>query len=121
MSDGATLWWAIHVPNATEDTDPEMVASEFVDMLNEERRRNAGPSGRLTVCLFPPCEWITPFSEVDEYPLAGFAALMEQRTMELRYGQMEITNPARARKLLRETVTFAVAALERLSDESETE
>ena len=55
---GAVLLLAIYVPNADRDTDPEIVASEFAAIINEERYSNGGVDQPVTVSTWPRPQWL---------------------------------------------------------------
>jgi hypothetical protein len=60
---GATLLLAVHIPNAEGTEDADIVASEFVQMINEERDRNGThwqtPDEMVTVSLWPTPQFLT--------------------------------------------------------------
>jgi len=53
--EGAVLLVALHVPGAAVTDDADMVATELVEIINEERRRNGGSGGDVTVSVL----WLT--------------------------------------------------------------
>ena len=54
---------AVHIPNAEGTEDADIVASEFVQMINEERDRNGThwqtPDEMVTVSLWPTPQFLT--------------------------------------------------------------
>lgn len=54
---GATLLWALYVPEADESEDPEDIADSLITNLNGIRKRVGGK--RLIVSLFPAPQWFT--------------------------------------------------------------
>lgn len=61
---GAVLLFAAHVPGASNDVDPEIVAHEFVTMVNEVRHRSGGGLSDVAVSVAPTPRWMTGVSEV---------------------------------------------------------
>ena len=79
-SNGAMLLLAVHIPDCDGTEDAEIVASEFVEIINEERDRNwdmsaplhlPRPDGRVTVCLLPNPAFVTPGQIIDHFALVA--------------------------------------------------
>lgn len=74
------LLLAVHIPDCDGTEDAEIVASEFVEIINEERDRNwdmsaplhlPRPDGRVTVCLLPNPAFVTPGQIIDHFALVA--------------------------------------------------
>lgn len=59
---GATFLFAVWVPDATHDLDPDVTADEFVYMLNQQRMKAGGTDHfkPVEVSAIPAPQWVTP-------------------------------------------------------------
>jgi hypothetical protein len=61
-SSGATILFALHIPDLDGTEDADMVVNELVAIINEERERNGGrqrPEEKAVINLFPAPQFIT--------------------------------------------------------------
>jgi hypothetical protein len=56
---GATLFFALWIPGAMTDADPDMCADVFARIINEERIRNGGLGREVEVSAIPAPQWLT--------------------------------------------------------------
>lgn len=58
---GAVILLALHVPNLEGDENPDIVAAEIAELLNDERDMNSGPvppADRVSVALLPTPQFL---------------------------------------------------------------